>query len=63
MSALPFPQNGALAFAPLSKSNKKVLQNRQRFTIATSRYLFHVWQTAQFAVYGTCMAKHQQRFD
>ena len=28
-----------------------------------AKYLFYVWQTAQFAVYGTCMAKHGQRFD
>jgi hypothetical protein len=28
-----------------------------------AKYVFHVWQTAQFAVYGACTAKHGQRFE
>jgi hypothetical protein len=27
------------------------------------KYSFHTWQTMQFAVYGTCMTEHGQRFD
>jgi len=66
MSALPFPQNGALAFAPLSKLEQNSPPKSAAIhdcNVKATKYLFHVWQTAQFAVYGTCMAKHQQRFD
>ena len=48
-----------LLFAPLSKAE----QVSPLRLAAIHTYLFHVWQTAQFAVYGTCMAKHGQRFD
>ena len=54
-----------LLFAPLSKAEQ--VSPLRLAAIHTcnddaAKYLFHVWQTAQFAVYGTCMAKHGQRF-
>jgi hypothetical protein len=56
----------ALACLPLCrKRSKSARSGRQLFTRndEAAKYLFHVWQTEQFAVYGTCMAKHGQRFD
>jgi hypothetical protein len=32
-------------------------------SVQAAKYLFFVWQLEQFAMYGTCMAKHGQRFD
>ena len=56
----------ALVFAPLSKQEQisplrsgAILER----SVEAEKYLFHVWQTAQFAVYGACMTKHGQRFD
>jgi hypothetical protein len=55
-----------LAFGPLSKEEQaSPLRSAAIHTCSdeAEKYVFHVWQTAQFAVYGTCMAKHGQRFD
>jgi hypothetical protein len=30
--------------------------------VASAKYQFHVWQTEQFAVYGTCMTERGQRW-
>jgi hypothetical protein len=56
----------AFAFAPLSKQEQTSPPRSVAIhdcNIEAAKYVFHVWQTAQFAVYGTCMAKHHQRFD
>jgi len=56
----------ALAFAPLSKAEQASPLRSAAIHACSeeaAKYLFHVWQTAQFAVYRTCMAKHGQRFD
>jgi hypothetical protein len=29
-------------------------------SVMASKYSFSTWQTTQFAVYGTCMAEHDQ---
>jgi hypothetical protein len=55
-----------LAFAPLSKAEQTGPQRSEAIhacNVEAAKYLFHVWQLEQFAVYGTCMAKHGQRFD
>ena len=63
---LPALALAALAFVPLSKG-EQISPVRSMAIHGCSdeaaKYAFHVWQTAQFAVYGTCMAKHGQRFD
>ena len=56
----------ALVFAPLSKQEQISPQRSgaiHNCSVESEKYLFHVWQTAQFAVYGTCMTKHGQRVD
>jgi len=56
----------ALAFAPLSKAEQiSPLRSAaiHECSVEAAKYTFHVWQLEQFAVYGTCMAKHGQRFD
>jgi hypothetical protein len=56
----------ALVFAPLSKQELiSPLRSGaiHDCSVEAEKYLFHVWQTAQFAVYGACMTKHGQRFD
>jgi len=55
-----------LAFVPLSKTEQASPARSAAIhacSVDAAKYLFHVWQTEQFAVYGTCMAKHGQRFD
>jgi len=55
-----------LAFAPLSKTEQASPARSAAIhacSVDAAKYLFHVWQTEQFAVYGTCMANHGQRFD
>jgi hypothetical protein len=55
-----------LLFVPLSKAEQVSLVRSTAIHTCNdeaAKYLFYVWQTAQFAVYGTCMAKHGQRFD
>jgi hypothetical protein len=55
-----------LAFAPLSKEEQMNPLRSAAIhdcSVEASKYSFYVWQTAQFAVYGTCMAKHGQRFE
>jgi hypothetical protein len=63
---LPVLALAALAFVPLSKG-EQISPVRSAAIHECSddaaKYVFHVWQTAQFAVYGACMAKHGQRFD
>jgi hypothetical protein len=63
---LPVLVLAVLAFAPLSKG-EQISPARSaaihECSDAAAKYLFHVWQTAQFAVYGSCMASHRQRFD
>jgi hypothetical protein len=56
----------ALAFVPLSKKEQASSLRSAAIracSVAAEKYLFHVWQLEQFTVYGTCMAKHSQRFD
>ena len=56
----------ALAFVPLTKAEQASPSRAAAIHSCSdeaAKYLFHVWQTAQFAVYGTCMTKHGQRFD
>ena len=56
----------ALAFGPLSKTEQmSPLRSAaiHECSIEAAKYVFHVWQLEQFAVYGACMAKHGQRFD
>jgi hypothetical protein len=55
-----------LAFTPLSKNEQTSPQRSTAIyscSAEAAKYAFHVWQTAQFAVYGTCMTQHGQRFD
>ena len=55
-----------LAFVPLSKAEQASPRRAAAIHACSqeaAKYFFYVWQTAQFAVYGTCMAKHGQRFD
>jgi hypothetical protein len=55
-----------LAFVPLSKEERlSPLRSAaiHECSIEAEKYVFHVWQSAQFAVYGACMAEHRQRFD
>ena len=63
---LPMLALAALAFVPLSKG-EQISRARSaaihECSDEAAKYVFHVWQTAQFAVYGPCMAKHGQRFD
>jgi len=63
---LPALALGALVFAPLSKQEQISplrLGAIHDCSVESAKYLFHVWQTAQFAVYGACMTKRGQRFD
>jgi predicted outer membrane protein len=56
----------ALAFTPLSKQEQNSPPRSAAIhdcNVEAAKYAFHVWQTEQFAVYGTCMAKRHQRFD
>ena len=56
----------ALAFAPLSKQEQISPPRSAAIhdcSVEAAKYLFHVWQTAQFAVYSTCMTKKHQRYD
>jgi hypothetical protein len=56
----------ALVFVPLSKSEQASPLRSAAIhacNVEAAKYLFYVWQLEQFAVYGTCMAKHGQRFD
>ena len=55
-----------LLFAPLSNAEQVSPLRLAAIRLCNddaAKYLFYVWQTEQFAVYGTCMAKHGQRFD
>ena len=55
-----------LAIAPLSKLEQASPLRPAAIHACNdeaAKYLFYTWQTAQFAVYGTCMAKRGQRFD
>ena len=55
----------ALLFAPLSKAEQASPLRADGIHVCSTeaaKYIFHVWQLEQFAVYGTCMAKHGQRF-
>jgi hypothetical protein len=63
---LPMFALAALAFVPLSKAELASPLRSWAIhacSVEAAKYLFHVWQLEQFAVYGTCMAKHNQRFD
>ena len=63
---LPALAVAVLAFGPLSKDEQASPLRSAAIHVCNdeaAKYLFHVWQTEQFAVYGTCMAKHGQRFD
>jgi hypothetical protein len=56
----------ALVFVPLSKAEQASPLRSAAIhacSVKAAKYLFFVWQLEQFAVYGTCMAKHGQRFD
>jgi hypothetical protein len=56
----------ALVFVPLSKAEQTSPLRSAAIhacSVEAAKYLFFVWQLEQFAVYGTCMAKHGQRFD
>jgi len=56
----------ALLFVPLSKAEQaSPLRSAaiHECNVKAAKYLFYVWQLEQFAVYGTCMAEHGQRFD
>ncbi len=56
----------ALAFVPLSKTDQASPLRSAAIhacSVEAAKYLFQVWQLEQFSVYGTCMAKHGQRFD
>ncbi|HKA77473.1 MAG TPA: hypothetical protein VKD19_10230 [Pseudolabrys sp.] len=56
----------ALAFVPLSKTEQASPLRSAAIhacSVEAEKYLFHVWQLEQFAEYGTCMAKHGQRFE
>ena len=56
----------ALAFAPLSKAEQASPLRSAAIhacSVEAAKFLFHVWQLEQFAVYGTCMTEHGQRFD
>ena len=56
----------ALVFVPLSKAEQASPRRAGAIhacSVQAAKYLFFVWQLEQFAVYGTCMAKHGQRFD
>ena len=56
----------ALLFVPLSKAEQASPLRAAAIhecSVQAAKYLFFVWQLEQFAVYGTCMAKHGQRFD
>ncbi|PWT80696.1 MAG: hypothetical protein C5B58_11120 [Acidobacteria bacterium] len=56
----------ALAFVPLTKAEQASPVRAAAIhecNVQAAKYLFYVWQLEQFAVYGTCMAKHGQRFD
>jgi hypothetical protein len=55
----------ALLFGPLSKAEQaSPLRSAaiQTCSREAAKYIFHVWQLEQFAAYGTCMAKHGERF-
>ena len=55
-----------LAFAPLSKAEQASPLRSAAIhacSVESAKFLFHLWQLEQFAVYGTCMTKHGQRFD
>ena len=55
-----------LLFVPLSKAEQiSPLRSAaiHACNVEAAKFLFHVWQLEQFAVYGTCMTKHGQRFD
>ena len=55
----------AFLFAPLSQAEQAGPLRSEAIhvcSIEAAKYIFHVWQLEQFAVYGTCMAKHGQRF-
>jgi hypothetical protein len=63
---LPMFVLAALTFVPLSTTEQaSPLRSAaiHRCNVEAAKYLFYVWQLEQFAVYGTCMAKHGQRFD
>ena len=56
----------ALLFVPLSKAEQASPLRSAAIhacNVEAAKFLFHVWQLEQFAVYGTCMAKQGQRFD
>jgi hypothetical protein len=62
---LPMFAVAALLFAPLSKAEKASPLRSEAIhacSVEAAKYIFHVWQLEQFAVYGTCMAKRGQRF-
>jgi hypothetical protein len=56
----------AFAFVPLSQAEQASPVRSAAIhacSVQAAKYVFHVWQLEQFAVYGTCMAKRGQRFD
>jgi len=62
----PMLSLAALFFVPLSKAEQASPLRAAAIhecSVQAAKYLFFVWQLEQFAAYGTCMAKHGQRFD
>ncbi len=45
--------------AQLSAARKTAIHE---CAVKAAKYVFNTWQTTQFAVYGTCMADHGQRW-
>ena len=66
-NTFPMLALATLLFAPLSKAEQDSPLRSAAIhacSVEAAKYvLFHVWQLEQFAVYGTCMAKHGQQFD
>ena len=61
----PMLAAAALLIAPLSQAERASSLRSAAIhacSVEAAKYIFHVWQLEQFAVYGTCMAKHGQRF-
>jgi hypothetical protein len=58
---LPMFALAALVFVPLSKAEQASPLRAAAIHACSVQAV--VWQLEQFAVYGTCMAKHGQRFD
>ena len=53
----------ALLFAPLSKAEQDSPLRSASIhacSVEAAKYIFHVWQLEQFAVYGTCISRKTQ---